>query len=268
MLGVYCRGRLADFKRVLDADLREFLLDVDELPDDAVQLVLADPAQTPGPNKPTHPLPARSYQEVADIVCGLSSLFIAARDRRGLSTRAAARQLDVAPSTVSRLESGSYPSVEVTLRVLEWLEEDCPVCKADAHTTGDPAQTTELEKLAADHLALLGQRDEWWEHVGRERRQLEVELDERQARIKAAIAIVDKVLPGLDLGDGAAGGDALERVRSALAGDQPTAGRPPAPRCFCIGPTHLIVCADQREPLSGVALRDVEERDDAAGDQT
>ena len=40
-------------------------------------------------------------------------------------------------------------------------------------------------------------------------------------RIQAALAVVDEVLPKIDLGDGAAGADALERVRAALTSDRP-----------------------------------------------
>lgn len=81
----------------------------------------------------SHPLPARSFQEVADIVTNLSTHVLRARYEQQLSTRALAAQIDVAPSTVSRLESGRYPSVEVTVRVLEWLSSLCPFCESDAH---------------------------------------------------------------------------------------------------------------------------------------
>lgn len=92
---------------------------------------------------PAHPLPSRSFTEVADILENLSTLFGVARDRRHLSIRAAAEQLDVAPSTVARLESGAEPSLGFAVRVLEWLEEDCPTCGADAHGLADPEQGSE-----------------------------------------------------------------------------------------------------------------------------
>ena len=87
----------------------------------------------------SHPLPARSYTEVGDILTNLSMLFIATRDRRRLTIRQVAVELGVASSTVSRLESGQAPSVEVAVKVLEWLELDCPTCLTDAHGTAETA---------------------------------------------------------------------------------------------------------------------------------
>jgi hypothetical protein len=101
---------------------------------DAVMTVLRERAvAVPQPDKPGHPLPARSYVEVGDILTNLCTIFGAARQRRNLTTRQAAVQLGVAPSTVSRIETGGYPSVAVIERILGWLEEDCATCKADAH---------------------------------------------------------------------------------------------------------------------------------------
>jgi hypothetical protein len=111
----------------------------------------------------------------------------------------------------------------------------------DLGLLADPAQTTELEKLAADHLALLGQRDAWWEHVGRERRQLESERDERQARIDRVLGILDEpapVPPQTDphferMNARNTRTQLVERVRAALAGDQPTLGiAGPGPGCY------------------------------------
>jgi hypothetical protein len=106
-----------------------------------------------------------------------------------------------------------------------------------------------------------------------------------QARIDAALALCDTARVGTSAaprdcteacGDGDCNCSGLfralswsldpEAVRAALVGDQPNAKEPPAPRCHCNGPTHVITCPDQREPLSGEALRAVEEADDAAGD--
>lgn len=88
-----------------------------------------------------HPLPARSYTEVGDILNNLCALFGAARQRRSLTIRQVAAELVVSSSTVSRLESGQTPSVEVAVKVLEWLELDCSACLADAHGTTEPPAT-------------------------------------------------------------------------------------------------------------------------------
>lgn len=74
-------------------------------------------------------------------------------------------------------------------RSTEWLRlcatlpmEEWPPAPA---YKGPMVPAAEHEKLAADHLALLGQRDEWWEHVGRERRELEGQRDRLSLMLRA-----------------------------------------------------------------------------------
>lgn len=87
------------------------------------------------------------------------------------------------------------------------------------------------------------------------------ERDERQARIDAALALLDPKVIGK--------GDAFTReediahfdgIRAVLVGEQPSQ----AERPFAARLVDAAVFESLR--LSGVALRDVEERDDAAGD--
>lgn len=124
----------------------------------------------------------------------------------------------------------------------------------------DPAQTTELEKLrasrdaalrdgleAADRAVSAEQRAaSWWEAAktlnrwGTAHRELHrsalAERDERQARIDAALQVLDEpapVLPRTDphferMNARNARTQLVQRVRAALAGDQPT----PGPACY------------------------------------
>ena len=108
--------------------------------------------------------------------------------------------------------------------------------------------------------------------LGRDRAKLAAERDERQARIEAALALMDYW--------DAHGGSIPQghRLRALLRGDQQPAEEPktvervpcgnPDKHCGRLGGSaHCGGCRDDEPaPLSGFALRDVEERDDAAGD--
>ena len=47
-----------------------------------------------------------------------------ARKRRNLSLRQVADEIDVSPSTLSRLERGAQPDLETVHKLIEWLELD------------------------------------------------------------------------------------------------------------------------------------------------
>lgn len=62
------------------------------------------------------------YAEAGEVVADLSSEFRTDRLRRGLSIRQAAAQMDVAPSSLCRLEGRKgAPNYETILAVLAWL---------------------------------------------------------------------------------------------------------------------------------------------------
>lgn len=70
-----------------------------------------------------------SYTELAHVLDNLPLLLKEARRARGLSTRAAAAELGMAPSTVSRLESGHDAALSNTLAVLRWLDTRDPTVR-------------------------------------------------------------------------------------------------------------------------------------------
>lgn len=63
-----------------------------------------------------------SYTELARVLDNLPLLLKEARRARGLSVRAAADELDISPSTVSRIENGHDAVVSNSLAVLRWLD--------------------------------------------------------------------------------------------------------------------------------------------------
>jgi hypothetical protein len=93
-------------------------------------------------------------------------------------------------------------------------------------------------------------------------RKAAAELRKLEAQRAAALAIVAEVLPSMDLGDGAAGADALERVRAALQGDQP------AEQDFAPFAEESLAIAEQTLPAAVEALATVDDKhayeDDAA----
>lgn len=67
-----------------------------------------------------HPTP---YAELADVIAGLPLLLREARRARGLSLRAAARELDMSQSTVMRMERGDDCALSNAVAVLKWLDQ-------------------------------------------------------------------------------------------------------------------------------------------------
>lgn len=65
-----------------------------------------------------------SYGELADVLASLPLLLRSERRRRSLSVRAAADELCVAPSTVSRIEAGEGCALGIAVKVLRWFDAD------------------------------------------------------------------------------------------------------------------------------------------------
>lgn len=66
------------------------------------------------------------YGELADVIGHLPLLLREGRRARGLSVRAAARQLGCSFSTVSRMESGEDCALSNAVAVLRWLDRPVP----------------------------------------------------------------------------------------------------------------------------------------------
>lgn len=66
-----------------------------------------------------------SYAELADVLTNLPLLLRETRRRRGLSLRAAARELEMSFSTVSRFENGEDIVLSNAVDILRWVGP-CP----------------------------------------------------------------------------------------------------------------------------------------------
>jgi transcriptional regulator with XRE-family HTH domain len=66
------------------------------------------------------------YRELAALVDNLPLLLREARRARGLSQRAAARELGCSFSTVSRMEAGDDCALSNAVAVLRWLDTAAP----------------------------------------------------------------------------------------------------------------------------------------------
>ncbi|GIF14819.1 helix-turn-helix domain-containing protein [Actinoplanes teichomyceticus] len=62
------------------------------------------------------------YAELADIIASLPLLLREARRTRRLSLRAAAKELGMSFSTVSRIEAGDDCALSNAIAVLRWLD--------------------------------------------------------------------------------------------------------------------------------------------------
>lgn len=62
------------------------------------------------------------YDELADVLANLPLLVREARRARGLSLRAAAKEIGVAFSTITRLEHGEDVVLSNAVVVLRWLD--------------------------------------------------------------------------------------------------------------------------------------------------
>lgn len=62
------------------------------------------------------------YSEIADLLDRLGSILYEARRARGLSQRAAAAEIHLSPSTLSRIETGDDCSLENAKTVIRWLD--------------------------------------------------------------------------------------------------------------------------------------------------
>jgi ribosome-binding protein aMBF1 (putative translation factor) len=63
------------------------------------------------------------YAELADLIGSLPLLIREARRARQLSLRAAARELGVSFSTISRMENGEDCALSNAVAVLRWLDQ-------------------------------------------------------------------------------------------------------------------------------------------------
>lgn len=81
-----------------------------------------------------HPTP---YAEMAEVIARLPMLLREARRARGLSLRAAARQLGMSFSTVTRMEAGEDCALSNAVAVLRWLDQTAahPARLASGETT-------------------------------------------------------------------------------------------------------------------------------------
>jgi ribosome-binding protein aMBF1 (putative translation factor) len=62
------------------------------------------------------------YTELADVIASLPLLLREARRARGLSQRAAAKELNCSFATVSRIEAGDDCVLSNAVAVLRWLD--------------------------------------------------------------------------------------------------------------------------------------------------
>lgn len=65
------------------------------------------------------------YTELAEVVASLPLLLREARRVRRLSIRAAARELGISFSTVTRIEQGEDCALSNAMAVLRWLDQQC-----------------------------------------------------------------------------------------------------------------------------------------------
>ena len=63
------------------------------------------------------------YAELAEVIASLPLLLREARRARGLSLRAAARELGMSFSTVTRMEAGEDCALSNAVAVLRWLDQ-------------------------------------------------------------------------------------------------------------------------------------------------
>lgn len=66
------------------------------------------------------------YAELADVIASLPLLLREARRARGLSMRAAAKELCISFSTVYRIEQGEDCALSNAVAVLRWLDQTPP----------------------------------------------------------------------------------------------------------------------------------------------
>lgn len=64
-----------------------------------------------------------SYRELAEVIGRLPLLLREARRARGLSLRAAAAQLGMSFSTVTRMEEGNDCALSNAVAVMRWLDQ-------------------------------------------------------------------------------------------------------------------------------------------------
>lgn len=67
-----------------------------------------------------------SYAELADVLEALPLLVRETRRRRGLSLRAVGRELDMAASSVDRLERGQNCDLGAAVAYLRWMHSPDP----------------------------------------------------------------------------------------------------------------------------------------------
>jgi ribosome-binding protein aMBF1 (putative translation factor) len=74
------------------------------------------------------------YRELASVIASLPVLLREARRARGLSLRAAAKQLGMSFSTVTRIEAGEDCALSNATAVLKWLDQTAPEPVLDQRT--------------------------------------------------------------------------------------------------------------------------------------
>ncbi len=114
------------------------------------------------------------YAELAEVIASLPVLLREARRSRGLSQRAAAKELGCSFSTVSRMEAGEDCALSNATAVLRWLDQrptapavcsdewqppheagshpgDCATCSEAVHQARRASNAYPPERLCADH---------------------------------------------------------------------------------------------------------------------
>lgn len=96
-------------------------------------------------------MPLTRYAELAEVVDNLPILLREARRDRGLSMRAAAREISIALSTVDRIERGEDCTLSSAVAVLRWLDT------APYAAPGMPPGAPERAREVAETMPTVGQ---------------------------------------------------------------------------------------------------------------
>lgn len=114
------------------------------------------------------------YAELAEVIGNLPLLLREARRARGLSQRAAAREMGISFATVSRFERGDDGMVSNAVAIMRWLDQTArpdggplmPTCDFTAHWWDGDNEGTYTCVLGPGHLALHFTGREWLDEYG------------------------------------------------------------------------------------------------------
>jgi DNA-binding XRE family transcriptional regulator len=110
------------------------------------------------------------YSEVADLLSRLGLILREARRARGLSQRAAAAELHLSYSTISRIENGEDCDLSNAVTVIRWLDQTprpaAPAPTVCGVTDPDSGKACDLEPhgLRTAHHVRISEGDlHWWD---------------------------------------------------------------------------------------------------------